>query len=246
MISVKEVSVYYNTTQVLRNISIDIPEFSMLAVIGPEKSGKTTFLKLFNRLNEVKTGYKITGDISIYDENIFDKKIDRTRRKTGIVFSKPYALPGSVYDNLAFGLLIQNQTNGENIRTKIKEVLIYYKLWAYFEDILQEPAENLSKFKLQLLSLARILMLNPEILLFDQPTKNLSEMAGRKLEAIMFDLKKRHTIILEATNMQQARLSDNTAFFHNGCLIEHSPTARLFTQPKAEITENYIRGKLDW
>ena len=246
MISVKDVSAYNYNEQILRNINIDIEDFSILAVIGPANSGKSTFLKLFNRLDEIKRGFKVTGELLIEDENIFKQKVINLRRKVGIVFSKPYVLPGTVFENLVFGLRIQQIQEEEVLEKKVNEVLEHYNLTEYFTGIMNEDPMKLSKFKQQLISLVRILVLNPEIILFNKSTKPLSEIAANQFEAIIYSLKRRHTVILNPTNLGQARrISDYTAFIYNGNIIEYSPTNKFFTQPETELTANYIRGKFD-
>ncbi|MGB0984146.1 MAG: phosphate ABC transporter ATP-binding protein, partial [Saprospiraceae bacterium] len=210
-------------------------------------SGKATFLRLFNRLNETQQGFRKEGNILIDGESIYKEDIHDLRRRIGIVFSKPTALTGTVLDNLSFGLKIQNVKDKTLIFKKIKNTLLNFELWDYFEDDLKTPAKKLSSFRLQLLSLARVLIADPEIILFDQPTKELSEMPTRRFEGIIYSLKQYYTIILNPSSMPQAqRLSDTTAFLYNGNLIEYDNTTKIFTKPAQQLTENYIRGKLDY
>lgn len=246
MISVKDVSAYYYNDHILRNINIDIEEFSIVAVIGPTNSGKSTFLKLFNRLDEIKKGFKVTGKLLIDDENIFEQKVNDVRRSSGFVFSEPYLFPGTVFENLIFGLKIQNVNDEKILKNKIEEVLAHYNLAEYFAGLMNENPKKLSLFKQQLMSLVRVLVLNPDILLFNKSTIHLSETATSRFEAIIYSLKKRHTIIINASNLGQARrISDFTAFIYNGNIIEYNSTNTFFTKPKRELTANYIRGRFD-
>lgn len=245
-IVLKNVSTYFYSEQILKNVSLEIKENIILSVLGPNTEDKNSFLKLFNRLDETQRGYRLSGEILLHDVNIKNINAQVLRRKVGIVFSKPIVLPGTVRDNLAFGLNIQN-INNENILTqKITEVLKFHKLWTYFEDDLNTEARILGSFKTQLLALARVLILNPEIILFQQPTIFLSEISARRFETIITELKKSYTIIISTSNIQKARrISDYTAFIYNGQLIEFNTTQTIFTYPKKELTENYIRGKFE-
>jgi phosphate transport system ATP-binding protein len=246
MISVKNISVYYYNDHILRNINIDIEEFSILAVIGPANSGKSTFLKLFNRLDEIKQGFRVSGALLIDEENLFKQKVVDVRRRSGFVFSKPQILPGTVFENLVFGLRIQKIKDEEILKNKLNEVLRHYELTEYFMGIMDENPSQLSMFKQQLISLVRVLVLNPDIILFNKPTKHLSEIATSRIEAIIYNLKKRHTIIINASNLGQARrISNYTAFIYNGNIIEHNSTNTFFTKPERELTANYIRGRFD-
>ena len=246
MISVKDVSAYYYNDHILRNINIDIEEFSILAVIGPVNSGKSTFLKLFNRLDEIKQGFKVSGKLLIDEENIFEQKVADIRRSSGFVFSKPYLFPGTVFENLIFGLKIQKIKDEEILKNKLDEVLEHYSLTEYFAGIMNENPVKLSMFKQQLITLVRILVLNPDIILFNKSTKHLSETATNRFEAIIYSLKKRHTIIINSVNLGQARrISDYTAFIYNGSIVEYNSTNTFFTQPERELTANYIRGRFD-
>lgn len=245
-LSAHDVSVYYYSEQILRDINIEIEPHTITAITGPSNAGKTTFLKLFNRLNETQRGYRVEGELKLEGEPLMSVPISDLRRRCGYLFPQPYALPGTVLDNLAFGIQIQGVSDDAIIRKKARQVLEDFNLWVYFRDDLNTSARKLSPFKSQLLALARILMLNPEVLLMEQPTKHLSEMSARKLEAIIVQLKKRHTIIIDSTTTVQAqRISDKAAFFYNGNLIEYSPTHTFFTQPQYELTENFIRGKFE-
>ncbi len=245
-IVLENVSSYFFNDQVLANINLTIEDNTLLAILGPSNFEKKTFLKLFNRLNETQKGYKQTGKIHISETDIETENIYDLRRKVGFVFSESVALPGTVLDNLSFGLNIQKMKDTPIIMHKIEEALKLYKLWSYFENELNTLAYKLHPFKLQILALARALVLSPEVIIFEQPTKFLPEMASRKYEVIIESLKKQHTIIIDTDNMQQARrLSDLTAFIYNGKLIECNKTQLFFTQPKESLTENYIRGKFE-
>lgn len=245
-LSAQHVSVFYYSEQILRDISIEIEPHTITAITGPSNAGKTTFLKLFNRLNETQRGYRVEGNLMLEGDDLTAIPLGDLRRRCGYLFPQPYALPGTVLDNLAFGLQIQGVQEETAIRQKAMEMLENFGLWVYFRDDLHTVARKLTPFKSQLLALARILMLDPEVLLMEQPTKHLSEMSARKLEAIIIQLKKRHTILIDSTTTVQAqRISDRAAFFYNGSLIEYSPTREFFTQPQYELTENFIRGKFE-
>ena len=246
-IILENVSSFSYNEPILRDINLTINEHTITAIVGPKNSGKATLLRLFNRLNETQQGFRKEGNILIDGESIYKEDIHDLRRRIGIVFSKPTALTGTVLDNLSFGLKIQNVKDKTLIFKKIKNTLLNFELWDYFEDDLKTPAKKLSSFRLQLLSLARVLIADPEIILFDQPTKELSEMPTRRFEGIIYSLKQYYTIILNPSSMPQAqRLSDTTAFLYNGNLIEYDNTTKIFTKPAQQLTENYIRGKLDY
>ena len=246
-IIIEKISSFSYNEPILRDINLTIAEHTITAIVGPKGSGKATFLRLFNRLNETQQGFRKEGNILIDGESIYKEDIHDLRRRIGIVFSKPTALTGTVLDNLSFGLKIQNVKDKTLIFKKIKNTLLNFELWDYFEDDLKTPAKKLSSFRLQLLSLARVLIADPEIILFDQPTKELSEMPTRRFEGIIYSLKQYYTIILNPSSMPQAqRLSDTTAFLYNGNLIEYDNTTKIFTKPAQQLTENYIRGKLDY
>ena len=245
-IILENISAYFYNELMLSNISLELKQGEIIALVGPYNSGKSTFLKLFNRLDEIQKGFRVEGNILLENESIYDLDIYELRRNVGIIFSKPAALPGSVYDNLTFGLTIQKVKDKELIFQKIKDVLERFDLWDELKDDLEASAQKLSNLKLQILSIARVLVLNPTILLFEDPTKNLTELAARKLEAIIMSLKQQHTIIIKVTNTRQARrLSDSTIFLYNGNLIEFDRTPKLFTKPAKELTENFVRGRLD-
>jgi len=225
---------------------MSIEENTLIAILGPSNTEKKTFLKLFNRLNETQPGYKQTGSLMFHNKKLKDIDINLLRRKVGFVFSQPVALHGSIFDNLIFGLQILKISDQNILLTKVKEVLSMYKLWDYFKNDLDVSAQKLKPFKLQILALARVLVLNPEIILMEQPTKFLSELASRRFETIILGLKKNHTIIIDTENIQQARrMSDYTAFIYNGKIIEYDTTQKIFTYPTHELTENYIRGKFE-
>lgn len=246
-IILEKISSFSYNEPILRDINLTIEEHTITAIVGPKGSGKATFLRLFNRLNETQQGFRREGNILIDNESIYDEDIHDLRRRIGIVFSKPTALTGSVLDNLSFGLRIQNVKDKSLIFKKIKDTLQVFELWEYFEEDLKTPAKKLSNFRLQILGLARVLIAGPEIILFDQPTRKLSEMSARRFEGILFGLKKHYTIIFNPSSMAQAqRLSDTTVFLYNGNLIEYDDTTQIFTKPAQQLTENYIRGKLDY
>ena len=247
VISVKDLCLWYNkTAQALKNVSIDIEENAITALIGPSGCGKSTFLKTLNRMNDLIPGVKITGDIRYRGKDIFDPATDvnELRREIGMVFQKPNPFPMSIYDNIAYG----PRTHGIRNRAKLDEIvensLRGAAIWDEVKDRLKKSALGLSGGQQQRLCIARALAVEPDVLLMDEPTSALDPISTSKIEELAIELKSRYTIVIVTHNMQQAvRISDNTAFFLLGDLIEYGSTEKMFEQPEDKRTEDYITGR---
>ena len=247
VISVKDLCLWYNkTAQALKNVSIDIEENAITALIGPSGCGKATFLKTLNRMNDLIPGVKITGDIRYRGKDIFDPSTDvnELRREIGMVFQKPNPFPMSIYDNIAYG----PRTHGIRNRAKLDEIvensLRGAAIWDEVKDRLKKSALGLSGGQQQRLCIARALAVEPDVLLMDEPTSALDPISTSKIEELAIELKNRYTIVIVTHNMQQAvRISDNTAFFLLGDLIEYGSTEKMFEQPEDKRTEDYITGR---
>ena len=247
VISVKDLCLWYNkTAQALKNVSIDIEENAITALIGPSGCGKSTFLKTLNRMNDLIPGVKITGDIRYRGKDIFDPSTDvnELRREIGMVFQKPNPFPMSIYDNIAYG----PRTHGIRNRAKLDEIvensLRGAAIWDEVKDRLKKSALGLSGGQQQRLCIARALAVEPDVLLMDEPNSALDPISTSKIEELAIELKNRYTIVIVTHNMQQAvRISDNTAFFLLGDLIEYGSTEKMFEQPEDKRTEDYITGR---
>ena len=247
VISVKDLCLWYNkTAQALKNVSIDIEENAITALIGPSGCGKSTFLKTLNRMNDLIPGVKITGDVRYRGKDIFDPATDvnELRREIGMVFQKPNPFPMSIYDNITYG----PRTHGIRNRAKLDEIvensLRGAAIWDEVKDRLKKSALGLSGGQQQRLCIARALAVEPDVLLMDEPTSALDPISTSKIEELAIELKNRYTIVIVTHNMQQAvRISDNTAFFLLGDLIEYGSTEKMFEQPEDKRTEDYITGR---
>ena len=246
VISVENLCLWYGAHQALRDISVEIPEKSITALIGPSGCGKSTFLKTLNRMNDLIPGVKITGSVKYKDRDIFDPETDvcELRRQVGMVFQKPNPFPMSVYDNIAYG----PRTHGVKSRAKLDDIversLRGAAIWDEVKDRLKKSALGLSGGQQQRLCIARALAVEPEVLLMDEPTSALDPISTSKIEELAMQLKEKYTIIIVTHNMQQAvRISDYTAFFLLGELVEHGETERIFSQQEDKRTEDYITGR---
>ena len=231
IITVQDLCLWYGSHQALKDINIDIPEKSITALIGPSGCGKSTFLKTLNRMNDLIPDVKITGSVKYRDADIFDPTTDvnELRRQIGMVFQKPNPFPMSIYDNIAYG----PRTHG-----------IKNKAWDEVKDRLKKNALGLSGGQQQRLCIARALAVEPEVLLMDEPTSALDPISTSKIEELAMQLREKYTIVIVTHNMQQAvRISDNTAFFLLGELIEYGNTEQIFSQPGNKKTEDYITGR---
>ena len=242
----KNVDVYYDKLKALSNINMIIPENAVTALIGPSGCGKSTFLRLFNRMNDYIDSFKLSGDVLIDGQNIYEKNIlvDELRKNVGMVFQKPNPFPKSIFDNVAYGLKIQGIKDKEFLRKRVKDALVQAALWDEVKDDLNKSALSLSGGQQRRVCIARTLAVEPTILLMDEPTSALDPIATTKVEQLITSLKEKYTIVIVTHNMQQAgRISDYTSFFYMGDLIEFDKTDVIFTNPKQKQTENYITGR---
>ena len=245
-ITAKNLCLWYGNAQALKNINIQIPENNITALIGPSGCGKSTFLKTLNRMNDLVPSVKITGEVRYQDRDIFAPGLDvnALRREIGMVFQKPNPFPMSIYDNIAYG----PRTHGIKSKAKLDELveqsLRGAAIWDEVKDRLKKNALGLSGGQQQRLCIARALAVEPKVLLMDEPTSALDPISTSKIEELAMGLKERYTIVIVTHNMQQAvRISDRTAFFLLGELIECGETERLFSQPEDRRTEDYITGR---
>ncbi len=246
IMTVQGLNLWYGDHQALRDISMHIPEKSITALIGPSGCGKSTFLKTLNRMNDLIPGVKITGDVRYRDQDIFapGTDVNELRREIGMVFQKPNPFPMSIYDNIAYG----PRTHGIKNRAKLDEIveksLRGAAIWDEVKDRLKKNALGLSGGQQQRLCIARALAVEPEVLLMDEPTSALDPISTSKIEELAMQLKEQYTIVIVTHNMQQAvRISDRTAFFLLGELVECDDTQQLFSQPQDQRTEDYITGR---
>lgn len=245
-IAVKDLNLFYGKKQALTNINIDIREKSATALIGPSGCGKSTFLRSINRMNDLIDNVKTEGEILINDENIFAESTDvvTLRKKVGMIFQKSNPFPKSIYDNIAFGPRMNGVKDKKTLDALIERTLHQAALWDEVKDDLQKSGLSLSGGQQQRLCIARALAIDPEILLMDEPASALDPISTAKIEELIFDLKKNYTIVIVTHNMQQAaRVSDYTAFFYLGELIEYDETKKIFTNPSKRQTEDYITGR---
>ena len=244
IITVKNLDLWYGQTQALKNITIDIPGKSITALIGPSGCGKSTFLKTLNRMNDLIPGVKITGDVRFHGEDIFGAEVNGLRRQVGMVFQKPNPFPMSIYDNIAYGPRTHGVRNKARLDEIVEKALTDAAIWDEVKDRLKKNALGLSGGQQQRLCIARALAVEPEVLLMDEPTSALDPISTSRIEDLAMELKKDYTIVIVTHNMQQAlRISDQTAFFLLGDLVEYGSTESLFSQPVDKRTENYITGR---
>ena len=246
IVTVKDMCLWYGAHQALKDINIDIPEKSITALIGPSGCGKSTFLKTLNRMNDLIPGVKITGDIRYKDTDIFDSSVNvnELRREVGMVFQKPNPFPMSIYDNIAYGPRTHGIKNKAKLDDIVERSLKDAAIWDEVKDRLKKNALGLSGGQKQRLCIARAIAVEPEVLLMDEPTSALDPISTSKIEELALELKKKYTIIIVTHNMQQAvRISDKTAFFLLGELVEYDDTEKLFSEPKDKRTEDYITGR---
>lgn len=246
IITVKDLCLWYGNTQALKNIEIGIKENAITALIGPSGCGKSTFLKTLNRMNDLVPDVKITGKVEYDGKDIFAPGVDVNglRRDIGMVFQKPNPFPMSVYDNIAYGPRIHGIKNMAKLDAIVEESLKDAAIWDELKDRLKKSALGLSGGQQQRLCIARALAVSPRVLLMDEPTSALDPISTSKIEDLAMELKKKYTIVIVTHNMQQAaRISDQTAFFLLGNLIEYNNTEKLFANPNDKRTEDYITGR---
>ena len=246
ILSVKDLNLWYGEHQALKNISLDIPEKSITALIGPSGCGKSTFLKTLNRMNDLVPGVRITGSVQYRSEDIYAPTTDvsELRRQVGMVFQKPNPFPMSIYDNVAYGPRTHGIRNRAKLDDLVERSLRGAAIWDEVKDRLKKNALGLSGGQQQRLCIARALAVEPEVLLMDEPTSALDPISTSKIEDLAVQLKEKYTIVIVTHNMQQAvRISDNTAFFLLGDLVEFGSTEQIFSNPHDKRTEDYITGR---
>ena len=244
--STKHLDFFYGDYKAFEDISLDLRQKNVTALIGPSGCGKSTFLRCLNRMNDLIPGSRVEGDVLLDDENIYATNIDvvNLRRRVGMVFQKPNPFPKTIFDNVAYGLRVNGLRNKNTLRERVEWSLKQAALWEEIKDRLHQSALGLSGGQQQRLCIARALAVEPEVLLMDEPASALDPIATQKIEDLIHDLKKNFTIIIVTHNMQQAaRVSDITAFFYMGKLIEVGDTETLFTRPQLKQTEDYITGR---
>ena len=246
IISVKDMCLWYGEHQALKNINIEIPEKSITAFIGPSGCGKSTFLKTLNRMNDLIANVKITGEVKYDGADIFSREVDvnRLRKEIGMVFQKPNPFPMSIYDNVAYGPRTHGITNKVKLDEIVENALRDAAIWDEVKDRLKKNALGMSGGQQQRLCIARALAVQPKILLMDEPTSALDPISTARIEELAMELKEKYTIVMVTHNMQQAvRVSDYTAFFLLGELVEFGRTDSIFSQPQDKRTEDYITGR---
>lgn len=246
LIQARNVDFYYGTFHALKNINMSIERNEVVAFIGPSGCGKSTFLRLFNRMNDLIPGARLEGSIEIDGRNIYDRSVnvDELRKNVGMVFQRPNPFPKSIYENVAYGLRVNGVKDEKFIAERVEKSLCGAALWDEVKDKLKKSAYALSGGQQQRLCIARAMAVSPEVLLMDEPASALDPISTAKVEELIHELKTDYTIVIVTHNMQQAtRVSDKTAFFYLGELIEYDATAKIFTNPAKEATQNYITGR---
>ncbi|MDI6049736.1 phosphate ABC transporter ATP-binding protein PstB [Flavobacterium sp. XS2P24] len=242
----KNINFYYGETQALHDVSLSMKENTVTALIGPSGCGKSTYLRLLNRMNDLIDNTNLTGTILIDGQDIYAKNtnVDDLRKNVGMVFQKPNPFPKSIYENVAYGLKVNGITDKKIIEERVITSIEQVALWGEVKDKLKKSAFQLSGGQQQRLCIARALAIQPSILLMDEPTSALDPISTSKIEELIYELKNKYTIVIVTHNMQQAgRVSDTTAFFYMGELIEYDKTKAIFTKPSQKQTEDYITGR---
>lgn len=242
----RDVKVWYSDFQAIKGISMDVKSNTITAFIGPSGCGKSTFLRLFNRMNDYVEGFRMEGRITLDDREINKKKVnvEELRKEVGMVFQKPNPFPKSIFENVAYGLKIQGIKDKKFLQERVESSLRQVALWEEVKDNLNKSALALSGGQQQRLCIARTLAVEPSVILMDEPTSALDPISTSRIEELIYKLKENYTIVIVTHNMQQAsRISDYTAFFYMGELIEYDKTNKIFTHPEKKQTENYITGR---
>ena len=245
-IEAKNVDFYYGTFHALKGINITIPNNEVVAFIGPSGCGKSTFLRLFNRMNDLIPGARLTGQVIIDGQDIYEKgvDVDVLRRGVGMVFQRPNPFPKSIFENVAYGLRVNGIKDKDFIRQRVEEALTSAALWNEVKDKLKESAYALSGGQQQRLCIARAMAVQPSVLLMDEPASALDPISTAKIEELICELSSQTTIVIVTHSMQQAaRVSNKTAFFYLGEMVEYGETKKIFTNPEKEATQNYITGR---
>ena len=242
----EKANVWYGNKHVIKNVDIKIEPNTVTAFIGPSGCGKSTFLRLFNRMNDYIDSFRMEGKVLIDEEDIYGKdvRVEELRRKVGMVFQKPNPFPKSIFENVAYGLRIQGVSDKRVLEQSVEHSLKQAALWEEVKDDLRKSALALSGGQQQRLCIARALAVEPSVILMDEPASALDPIATSKIEELVVQLKEKYSIVIVTHNMQQAgRVSDKTAFFYMGVLVEYDDTRKLFTNPSEELTERYITGR---
>ena len=245
-ISAKDVNFYYGSFHALKNITLGIERNTVTAFIGPSGCGRSTFLRLLNRMNDLIEGTRLSGEIRIDGEDIYGRDVEvvELRKKVGMVFQKPNPFPKTIYENVAYGLRVNGVRDRRLIDERVESSLKGAALWDEVKDKLKKSAFELSGGQQQRLCIARALAVRPSILLMDEPASALDPISTSKIEDLIYELKKEYTIVIVTHNMQQAaRVSDRTAFFYMGELVEYDQTQQMFLNPSKEATQNYVTGR---
>lgn len=245
-ISAHDLNLYYGSNHALKNVDMDIRERAITALIGPSGCGKSTFLKTLNRMNDLIENVTITGTVELDGEDIYGGDVDPShlRKRVGMVFQQPNPFPMSIYDNIAYGPRVHGMKNKHMLDRIVEESLKGAAIWEEVKDRLKKSALGLSGGQQQRLCIARALAVEPEVLLMDEPTSALDPISTTKIEDLMEELKKKYTVVVVTHNMQQAvRVSDHTAFFLEGNMVEYGETKRIFSYPQDRRTEDYITGR---
>ena len=245
-ISAHDLNLYYGSNHALKNVDMDIRERAITALIGPSGCGKSTFLKTLNRMNDLIENVTITGTVELDGEDIYGGNVDPShlRKRVGMVFQQPNPFPMSIYDNIAYGPRVHGMKNKHTLDRIVEESLKGAAIWEEVKDRLKKSALGLSGGQQQRLCIARALAVEPEVLLMDEPTSALDPISTTKIEDLMEELKKKYTVVVVTHNMQQAvRVSDHTAFFLEGNMVEYGETKRIFSYPQDRRTEDYITGR---
>ena len=242
----KNINVWYGDYHALKSIDMTFEPNTVTALIGPSGCGKSTFLRLFNRMNDLISNFRLEGLVTVNGQNVYSKeaKIDEIRKSIGMVFQKPNPFPKSIYENVAYGLRVNGINDRKTVDETVERSLRQAALWDEVKDNLKKSAMSISGGQQQRLCIARALAVQPKLILMDEPASALDPISTSRIEELIFDLKKEYTIIIVTHNLQQAgRISDSTAFFYLGELIEHNATHKIFLNPDHERTQNYITGR---